>query len=84
MSDAMDRIVRRRERNTQAGPWSLGQKLDELHDLGRNGACLSRAMIEAQETCERLAEDIKRNDILIQSLRNEILSKYNPSELEEE
>ena len=80
MNDAMERIA-----NTQLGVLTMRQKkLDELEDLGRTGAYLSQNLAEAEELCQRLAEDIQRNDKLIQSLKNEILSKHSPSELDAE
>ena len=84
MNDAMNRIKRRRERNTQVAPLTLRQKLDELDDLARNSAYLAQEINAAYKSHEELLERRRENDKLLVSLKKDILYTCSPTEPEGE
>ena len=84
MSDELDRIMKRRERNMQARPLTLRQKLDELDDLARHSAYLAQEINAAYERHEELLAQRQKNDKQIQSLKNDIRYNELPEPVDDE
>ncbi len=84
MNDELDRIMKRRERNTQAGPLTLRQKLDELDALAQNSNRLKQKINEAYKSHEEFVERRGENDKLLESLKKDILYTCSPTEPEGE
>ncbi|MCY4058445.1 MAG: hypothetical protein OXG44_10630 [Gammaproteobacteria bacterium] len=62
----------------------LRQKLDELDDLARNASYLTQEINAAYERHEELLDQRQKNDLVLESLKKDILYKYSPQEVVEE